>query len=185
VAEAFGADLDQWAVDAVRMASDMARGYLRLTVTAVADDTVHLPGTLGARLALPELPVTAVTAVSVDGTALASSGYAWRRSGLLLRRDGAGWGGPDAEVAVTYDHGWETVPGDLAAVVLAAALRLAPNPGQYDYRSYGGPVVHDGHNYGSQDDRAGNVYRGAWAGWTLAERIVLDRYRRRWASVAA
>ena len=64
-------------------------------------------------------------------------------------------------------RGAATPPADLAAVAVTATLRLAPNPAQ---------------RTAEQTTSEGGAMRrveGSFAGWTLAERAVLDRYRRR------
>ena len=56
---------------------------------------------------------------------------------------------------------------DLAAVALAVTLRLAPNPSQRRSEAV------------TRGDGEGRRVEGAFAGFTLAELKVLDRYRRR------
>ena len=58
---------------------------------------------------------------------------------------------------------------DLAAVAVSATLRLAPNPAQRTIEQT------------STSGDGGSMRRveGSFVGWTLAERAVLDRYRRR------
>lgn len=60
-----------------------------------------------------------------------------------------------------------TPPADLAAVALAATLRLAPNPAQRRSEST------------STDGGDSRRVEGAFEGFTLAEILVLNRYRRR------
>ncbi|MFD6874528.1 MULTISPECIES: hypothetical protein [unclassified Streptomyces] len=84
--------------------------------------TVTVEGEVGQWLRLPGPPVTAVTAVKLDGVAITD----WRlRSGMLWRA--AGWTGLEepSEVEVTYTHGLPTVPADIVDLVcrmVAAAL---------------------------------------------------------------
>ena len=59
-----------------------------------------------------------------------------------------------------------TPRADLAAVGLAVTLRLAPNPAQRASES----TSSDGHS---------RRVEGSFAGFTLAEQVVLNRYRRR------
>lgn len=61
-----------------------------------------------------------------------------------------------------------TPPRDMAAVALAATLRLAPNPGQRTSES-------------STGDEGSRRVEGSFAGFTLAEQVVLNRYRRRFS----
>lgn len=65
-------------------------------------------------------PVTAVSSITVDGTAVDLDDIAWTRLGRLTWRSGHYWSG---DIVTTYDHG--TPPADLAAAaaeVLAAAF---------------------------------------------------------------
>lgn len=160
------------AVLAVDVASAMARSYCRQSITLVEGDVAVLAGTRERRLVLGERPVRAVSAVEVDGRPLSAAEYRWRRSGTLWRE--VGWGGPEAEVVVTYDHGFAVVPDDLRSVVHTAATRLYLNPAQWQSRSSSEAGGGEG---GST--QSSMVVSAAASGFTLAERMVLDRYRRR------
>lgn len=105
----------QWDA-ALADASEHLRDVIGTTITQLTS-TVTLDVETDGQLRLPGSPVTAVTSVTVDGTALAAD--SWRlRHGVLrfaVRRG--------REVTVTYTHGWATVPGELVkwTCVLAAA----------------------------------------------------------------
>ncbi|MBL3670806.1 mobile element protein [Streptomyces sp. M2CJ-2] len=103
---------------ALRAASRRFRGQVRHPVSLVTDDTVFLDGSGQRVLRLPAAPVRRVTAVEVDGQAI--EGVKVRRqAGLLLHPSGC-W--PEwAEVTVTYDHGHDPVPEDVAEVVVDQA----------------------------------------------------------------
>jgi hypothetical protein len=60
-----------------------------------------------------------------------------------------------------------TAPADLGAVALAATLRLAPNPAQRVSEST------------TTEGVGSRRVEGSFAGFTLAETLVLNRYRRR------
>jgi hypothetical protein len=60
-----------------------------------------------------------------------------------------------------------TAPADLGAVALAATLRLAPNPAQRASEST------------TTEGVGSRRVEGSFAGFTLAETLVLNRYRRR------
>jgi len=152
--------------DVCQLVSDLIRGHVRQTITA-ATTTAYLGGSPGRRLQLPETPVTAVLSVVQDGTPLDPASYSWRRNGALWLRTGAWGNGAESEVVVTYSHGWTVVPGDLHAVALAAAARLAPNIAQVEYEA----------------DGAGYAVRGSFSRFTLHETIVLRRYRRQAAAL--
>jgi hypothetical protein len=103
---------------ALAQATDLIRGALGgQTIVRVDDDTVVLPSPGRRLLQLPQAPIVSVTSVTsvaigsatftegtdyeVDGelNALARLGYSWPRGGL---------------VRVTYTHGYDTVPEELA-----------------------------------------------------------------------
>jgi hypothetical protein len=71
--------------------------------------TVTLPGACGMSLALPNVLVTEVSAVSTDGTDFTQDDLdamtVWSEMGILERVDG--WPGP---VVVTYTHGFASPP---------------------------------------------------------------------------
>ena len=84
-------------------------------ILAVADEEITLTGTTDSWLQLPQLPVTVVASVALDGVTL-SSGVAgsgpstWRLRGSRLWR-GSGWQtyvGEPSEVTVVYSHGYAT-----------------------------------------------------------------------------
>lgn len=106
-------------------ASDSVRDDVGQRIDFTADDVCELTGNGERVLVLPELPVTAVGAVTVDGTAVTD--WTWRRSGVLRRW--AGW--PfDSAVAVTYSHGYQVIPAVAHDVTITAAARAYLNPGQ-------------------------------------------------------
>jgi hypothetical protein len=149
---------------ALDVVTALMRAYTRQTLTLVADDAVILAGTSSRRLFLGERPVTAVDSpILVAGVALADTEWKWNRRGVLWRQDG--WGDDVTPVQLTYDHGFATLPADLAAVCRTASLRLGSNPaGRAHYT-----VVGDFQVGWGQPELA----------FTLAELAVLDRYRRR------
>lgn len=114
-------------------ASGVVRGTVGQELSAVTDDVVSIMGTTSVWLELPERPVTAVTAVEVDGEAL-TIGTDCKRFGNKLWRS-TGWRTCPSEptaVEVTYSHGWE--PGDwrlevARSMVLTLAANKLKNPG--------------------------------------------------------
>jgi hypothetical protein len=165
---------------ALRWASARIRAATNQVLTEVADDTVRLRGTYAGELWLPERPVTAVGAVTVDGMALASGLYSWSADGKLGAGAGewpvlnaptgvSGWGGGAAVVEVTYDHGYTETPDDLKALCLAMAARQLSVP---DY----GAVTQRSETIGRYTN---SVSYGAARGFDDDERRILNRYRRR------
>jgi hypothetical protein len=151
---------DGIASEAVDVVSAMAESYCRTSFAHVENDAVALDGSAGRKLILGNPPITDVISVAIDGTTISADDYLWTKRGLLFRA--AGWGGIGAKVTVVYSHGFASVPADVAAVVRTAALRLASNPSQLErtmleeYETWYAP-----------------------SGFTIAEQITLNRYRRR------
>lgn len=108
-----GVTVEAGETDAVNVYLDVASTLVRDAAGSPVSETtstVALEGR-GARLHLPGGPVTAVSAVSVDGVAVTD--YVLR-SGSLARSCGF----PDgSEVEVTYTHGLPTVPADIVDMV--------------------------------------------------------------------
>lgn len=110
------------AVRAIAAASAAIQGHTRQQLEAVADDVVLLDSVGADRLILPEVPVTAVSAVTEDGALLDPSAYKWSRAGILYRLFGR-WRAGIQIVAVTYSHGYAVTPGDVIDVCVRAAAR--------------------------------------------------------------
>lgn len=122
-------------------ASAYVRNYTRQTITLVTDDVAVLESTTEQWLWLPERPVVAVSSVSI-GSAGVSPVY-WVQQGDGLYRfygwqgrfygSTSTWNQPDT-ISVTYDHGFDTVPDDLVAVVCKIAKASWVNPnGQLEW----------------------------------------------------
>lgn len=123
----------------------------------VTNDDAVLRGTWDRTLVLPQRPVVAVSAVSINGLAVPTG--TWLLAGYTLYRghlpifngpdDWGGdiyltsWGGPMSAVQVTYTHGFAQIPADVAMVCMQAALRALRNPegdtgetiGQYSHQT--------------------------------------------------
>lgn len=85
-----------------------------------ATDTLVLAGQAAVRLPLPGPPVTAVSAVQVEGEAV--TGWKLSRPRASLYRT-CGWGDDATEVEVTYTHGLPTVPADIVDLVCRIATQ--------------------------------------------------------------
>ena len=138
----------------------------------VAGDRVILDPEGADTLLLPELPVTAVGAVVVEGVALSPAEYEWSGSGIL-RMVGAYGCGPNfprrlASVDVTYDHGYEPTPADLSLACAHMACRILSGG------SSSGPMV-DGVPITAE--RVGSYSVSYAQGLSYAESVVVDRYR--------
>lgn len=115
-----------------------------------ASDTVVLDPNAAGVVFLPQVPVTAVSAVSVDGTALTvASDVDWYSYGALYRDDNTTWGTERQTVSVTYTHGYATIPDDLKRVCVKRAARILAIP------MLGGPAV--------TTDAEGNINERRWS----------------------
>lgn len=107
-------------------------------IVQVVGDTADLTGTTDSWLDLPQIPVTAITSVTLDGVALtvgtaASPPTTYRRRGNRLWR-GDGWQtyvGVPSDVVVVNTHGYAAGSQDLQlarSAVLSLAKGQVPNP---------------------------------------------------------
>ncbi|MET4094570.1 hypothetical protein [Arthrobacter sp. UYCu712] len=109
---------------ALQRASDRFRGAVGHPVHLVEDDEIWLDGNGTDTLLLPAAPITSIS-VELDGAALvAGSGYKISRRAGILRRAG-GWPDDLENVKVTYTHGYDEIPGDIADAVLEQATTQA------------------------------------------------------------
>jgi len=117
-----GAGLDDDRVYTLLVKASAAfRGQTRQHISAVAGDVVTLDARPSWALQLPQVPVTAVHAVVVDGLALVEGDdFEWSAAGVLKRH--GRWPDRYRSVVVTYDHGYPVVPDDVADVVAEAAV---------------------------------------------------------------
>ncbi len=129
---------DKKAIRALEDASAFIRTYTYQLFDAVTDDEITRDGTDRYGVLLPQLPVTAVSEVATideEGTATVLDAITYRADnyGMLWRLDGWVWDFGHANIAVTYDHGYATVPADIAAVCYDLAAE--------NYISTGGGAV--------------------------------------------
>lgn len=154
--------------------SAMVRRYTGQTFDAVEGDVVTIRPRNG-YLRLPQRPVTAVTSVTIDATALDPAGYAFTVNGNLslvnptlwdLATQGSvEWLWPPVPVTVTYDHGYAEPPLDLSMVVaerVATMWRFGV----------------DGTAAEAIDGYSAHYQRPTGGAWTPEHKMVLDSYRR-------
>ncbi|MFF3671692.1 hypothetical protein [Microtetraspora malaysiensis] len=110
---------DRRMLAALRDASRRLIGDVRHPVALVLGDEVWLDGDGSASLLLPAAPVVAEPLVELDGQALEEGEFDWSEKGILERR--GCWPRRLRCVRVVYDHGYDPIPGDIQAVVLAQA----------------------------------------------------------------
>lgn len=133
-------------------------------VLTAGDYDLTFAGTWAIDLVLPG-PVSAVSAVTMNGLALAGGTWMWNRRRTIRRgvatangydfaddadddyygprqgaqslRTGLNWGGPDSAVQVAFTGGYTTIPADLKGLCLQLATRPFLNSGQVSAESLG------------------------------------------------
>lgn len=160
------------------MVSDAIRARCQQRIDYVPGDVVTLsPESSLVSAFLPELPVVDVSAVDQlgqDGVwySLGTQQYEWTPTGRLYRlTSAAGWMSSGAarwtarprSLRVTYSHGFQEVPGDLAGVAVAVAARLYENPMGMSTTAIGGFHEQSG-------------VRAPGIDFTDVEQDILDRY---------
>ncbi|MCX5522590.1 mobile element protein [Streptomyces bobili] len=152
-----------WALTA---ASRRFRGAVRHPVSLVAGDAFLLDGNGRESLLLPAAPVLSVSAVTLDGEALAEgTDFDWSAHGFLRRLDGV-WPERLRCVGGLYDHGYALIPEDIQEVVVDQARALYRIDPGVQTKTVGGQSV----TFGTQ------AAIGVTAQWTAAvERHQLNR----------
>lgn len=149
-----GFDTDDSAVAALTLdiSTQMIRSYTEQWIERVTE-TVTLQPNHSTALLLPQIPVTAVSAVTYDETTMTTTDYSWSSAGIITKAVNY-W---DEIVTVTYTHGYDPVPADIRGVCLDVAKRAMENPAG---------LQRDDLNTASQ-----------WLGFTRENRAILDRYK--------
>ena len=175
-------DLDTTSADlAITMAEGLVRAYCRQNITEATSTGAVLPiqvTDFGYIVRLSERPVSAVSAVSVNGTAYVSgTDYAWDGVSDWLRLATVEWSSDSFEAfppaVVTYTYGYATVPAAVQAVTLSVAGRLYDNPRGMRSESVEGYTYQRG---GAGDDILS-------AGLSEAEKASLAKFVRRASTV--
>ncbi|MGH3099317.1 MAG: hypothetical protein ACRDMV_25330 [Streptosporangiales bacterium] len=163
-------------------ASVAVRNYTHQVISYVMDDTAEIVPQ-GAWVTLPQRPVdtTSLTTVTLGGREV--TGWKRIRDRLWLAGGWPPWGPSDTRfffpdlvqqyvvepvaVEVTYSHGYETVPGDVVAVVCGAIARAlaSPNDLGVSSKTVGSVSIHVA-------SPAGVI------GLLREEKRILNRYRR-------
>ena len=155
---------------ALEIASAQIRNGRR-EFSPVTNDLVTVDSYGGATLLLPRnrLPVTVVTLVEqLSGDAYVTvdaSEYDWSADGYL-RRYWSCWTDRPQGVRVTYSHGYDVLPRDVAGVCLSLAGRIYTNP---DNSSIQSEQLGDHHV----------TYTGATGGLSTEEENVMRQYEAR------
>lgn len=99
-----------------------ARRWCGWHVTPAQAETVVLDGPGGLMLVLPTLYLSALTAVTEDGTALDVADLQWSRRGLVRKTSAAAWTTAFSGVEVEMTHGFPAAQ-DFEAAVLSMVDR--------------------------------------------------------------
>lgn len=132
----FTADEHGRATTLLGLASDVIRAEFG-SLTFAEDDSFTVRGDYASRIRVPQRPLVEVASVTVNGELLDADSYyidgdeIVRSSGISssFYPFGSIFAGPLDEVEITYSHGWEDMPGDVAAICLEIATRVWVNPG--------------------------------------------------------
>jgi hypothetical protein len=156
-----------WANRLLTQASDVVRRYTRQTLNFVQNEIAVLPGTWENSLAIPQRPVVAVNSVRFNGVTLPSATYVLKDDTLFLSSGsyqpdfgpmnwgnyglmgpagsssgpnyaGPSWQGPGSKVTVDYDHGFQTIPGDITNVTAGLVAMAIASPVGVNQEHVGG-----------------------------------------------
>lgn len=126
----------------LELASAAVRRETGQTFDLVTSDIVTVRP-VGKVARLPQRPVTNVIEIVDDGQVVSPDVYEWTSQGVITRTPLVDWGdvtgstrwvGP---LTVTYDHGYDTVPDDVAGIVCDAAAARLSNPDRVRQESIG------------------------------------------------
>jgi hypothetical protein len=168
------------AIEAAQAAVEEEAGFLFDARTGL---TATLTGDGGSDVInLPQWPVTAITALTEDGSALVQgTDYVWNPSGAVRNLNGA-WSSYPHDIVVTYNTGWadkNTAPQRLRWLVARVAARFWQSG--VAFAQAGGSGVKqetvDGYSVTYADDL------GAVTGLTHGETQAARRWRRTFRSV--
>jgi hypothetical protein len=108
---------------AISEATAAIKNYCHQEIERVANETITLDCLGGTKIFLPQIPVIGVASVVEDGTPLVvTDDYILGQHGIV-HRVGDYWAVGIQIVAVTYTHGYATIPDDIVGVCTRAAAR--------------------------------------------------------------
>lgn len=110
----------------LEQAEGLVRSFCGWHIAASRTETITVRGRGRPTLLLPSLYVTAVTAVTDDGTLLVhDEDYTWSEAGVITHAASFG----TEFVEVTFTHGYDVPPPEVTGIVQAIAQRAVDNPG--------------------------------------------------------
>jgi hypothetical protein len=166
-----GKDATGRQLDALARATDLIRGALGgQQIVRVEDDVVTLEGNGRWILQLPQVPVVAVTSVVVGGL-VHTAGIHYTVASDTGRLTSLGYPWPvGARVVVTYTHGYDFVPEDLARLCASLADKILD--GSLRYRSVQESIGSKQSSISYLQPASGNPQP-----FDAADEQVLDKYR--------
>jgi len=174
---------DAQALLAIEEATAVIKNYCNQEIEQVSDDTILLDGTGSTKLFLPNLPVSSITSVTVDGVLLDPTYYALAENGVLWRKYGT-WTVGACNIEITYTHGYAAIPEDVKGVCYRSASRLyqarlkaskVDFVGDVKSVSVGDYSISFGGGSGAAGESQGDV--SAARTLLMSEKDVLNRYR--------
>lgn len=139
------------------LASSIIQGEAKQVIELVDADVLTMRSTYADRLRLKERPVVDVTQVRlkpptedfsavdpqtwyVDGDELVRTSFPLGYEGFfgLWAR---GWLGPLWQIEITYDHGYEEIPGAVKSICMEMAVRAWVNPGSVARETIGNEMT--------------------------------------------
>lgn len=175
------ADAEAACEQAIDSATEAIRNYTRQQIDRVSDEEITLDVWVPRwNIVLPELPVVSVGDVVEDDTTLTpgdDEDYVLAQYGQLIRR-GRRWKVGPQILTITYTHGYETIPEDIADVCTALAARRY-QMGLQTAEMEGVPVESKsiGDFSVSYAVGAGGMSSGAAGDLLRGEKEKLDKYR--------
>lgn len=119
--------------DRLLQAEALVRTYCGWHIAPSRTENVTLSASNTSLLLLPSLHVTALSAVTEDGTSVAVDDYEWSPAGVITRT--SAWS--TTPIVVSLTHGYASVPAEVAGVVVAVAQRAVDNPSSRTRRQVG------------------------------------------------
>lgn len=170
-AEWYGVTLDSAGSARVETAVEIASAEVRSETQqqlSTVSETITIRPSGNGPLVLPQFPVTDVLSVSIDGSSLTETvDYVWERNGVVTLFGRWLYWPKWHLISVTYTHGWDPLPRDLAGVVLSRAKRLydQPDAQQVEKESLGDwSVTYAARSEGFTDSECATLSR--YASWT-------------------
>lgn len=162
-------DLEVTDADRVDFVTAQVRGYCGWHISPSVTQTVTLDSDGGKLLTLPSLHVTAVTSITIGGTAVDMATVKWSANGLVQIADCSYFAYGYRNVVVTFTHGWPETPMDLRAAMTNIVKRAAVTDGLIVQETFGPfSKTYSSTAGGPVSDRTG---------YATAEELVLNRYR--------